>query len=63
MDYATLLKKIDQEGLAAKISARAGLDLSDDLALLAKAPHVSADPAAIAYVASGVFDGDLQHQS
>ena len=59
VDYAELLKKIDKEGLAAKIYAQAGLDLSVDLALLAKAPRISADPAAIAYVASGVFDGAL----
>jgi pimeloyl-ACP methyl ester carboxylesterase len=59
VDYAALLKKVDKEGLAARIYAQAGLDLSADLATLAKAPRIPADPSAIAYVASGVFDGRL----
>ena len=59
VDYAKLLSKVDKEGLAARIYAQAGLNLTEDLAILAKAPRISADPSAIAYVATGVFDGRL----
>ncbi len=60
VDYAKTLRKIDQEGLIAKLYKKAGLNLKDDLNKLAKAPRVSADLAARAYVATGVFDGNLK---
>jgi pimeloyl-ACP methyl ester carboxylesterase len=60
MDYAKALAQIDQEGLIARLYQKAGLNLQDDLVRLAQAPRVSADPDAIAFVATGVFDGNLQ---
>jgi hypothetical protein len=59
VDYARVLKQIDTEGLVAKLYERAGIRLADDLARLARAPRVAADPAALAYMATGVFDGHL----
>jgi hypothetical protein len=59
VDYARVLQQIDKEGLIAKLYARAGLRLADDLARLARAPRVSAEPAALAFMATGVFDGRL----
>lgn len=60
VDYATLLAEVDADGLIAALYRDAGISLADDLAVLAKAPRVAADPVALAYVASGVFDGNLQ---
>ncbi len=60
VDYARLLQEADQDGLVAKLYQQAGLDLKADLATLAGAARLTADPKAIAYVASGVFDGNLR---
>jgi pimeloyl-ACP methyl ester carboxylesterase len=60
VDYAELLREADSDGLVAALYKEAGLDLRADLAALARAPRVTADRAALAYVAPGVFDGRLQ---
>lgn len=60
VDYARLLKETDRDGLIGKLYKAAGIDLKADLAALARAPRIEADPKAIAYVASGVFDGGLK---
>ncbi len=60
VDYARLLQEVDPDGLIDKLYRQAGLDLRLDLETLARAPRIAADPKAIAYVASGVFDGNLQ---
>lgn len=60
VDYGALLSAVDEDGLVRGLFRGAGLPLDVDLATLAKAPRLAADPAAIAYVASGVFDGDLK---
>ena len=42
--------------------ARAGLSLADDLATLNRAPRISADPAAVAYVIRNLtFTGKPAH--
>jgi len=60
VDYAALLKHVDPDGLVGRLYQQAGVSLADDLDALARAPRLAADPKAIAYVASGVFDGDLR---
>lgn len=59
VDYGALLAAVDQDGLVRGLYREAGLSLDADLAALAKAPRLTADPQALAYVATGVFDGDL----
>ncbi|WP_395399574.1 hypothetical protein ACHMW6_20965 [Pseudoduganella sp. UC29_106] len=59
VDYGALLAALDGDGLIASLYREAGLDLADDLARLARAPRLRADPAAKAFVATGVFDGRL----
>lgn len=59
VDYAKVLQQIDTEGLIAKLYRKAGANLQEDLARLAKAPRIQADAAARAYMATGVFDGHL----
>ena len=60
VDYAALLSKLDPGGFIRKAYKQAGISLDDDLQKLARAPRFAADPAAIAYVATSVFDGDLK---
>jgi hypothetical protein len=60
VDYSALLAAADGDGLIRGLYRDAGLSLHADLAALAKAPRVTADPQALAYVATGVFDGDLK---
>lgn len=60
VDYAALLREADSDGMVAALYKEAGLDLQADLAALARAPRVTADRAALVYVAPGVFDGKLQ---
>lgn len=60
VDYAKVLQQIDTEGLIARLYRKAGANLQEDLARLAEAPRVSADAAARAYMATGVFDGHLR---
>lgn len=59
VDYAAMLRRADPHGLIAALYATAKLDLQADLQALEKTPRIAADPKAIAYVASGVFDGQL----
>jgi hypothetical protein len=60
VDYAALLAAVDGDGLVRGLYREAGVSLDADLAALAKAPRLAADPKALAYVATGVFDGDLK---
>ncbi|WP_156885770.1 DUF6351 family protein [Massilia niastensis] len=60
VDYARLLRQADGDGMVRALYQAAGLDLEADLAALARAPRIAADRSALAYVASGVFDGRLQ---
>jgi pimeloyl-ACP methyl ester carboxylesterase len=60
VDYAALYQAVDSDGMVATLYREAGLDLQADLAALARAPRVKADAAALKYVASGVFTGQLQ---
>jgi len=59
VDYAALLQRADVHGLIPKLYEAAHLDLQSDLKALAQAPRLTADPKALAYVASGIFNGDL----
>ena len=63
VDYARQLALAapEQRNAVRRLYARAGLDLSADLGRLAAEPRVSADPAAVRYLARGiVFTGDLR---
>jgi len=60
VDYGALLAAVDQDGLVRNLYREAGIALDADLAALARAPRLAADPQALAYVATGVFDGDLK---
>jgi pimeloyl-ACP methyl ester carboxylesterase len=51
VDYAAQLRASGREPLVRTLYRRAGLDLAADLARLAAAPRVAADPAAVAYMA------------
>jgi hypothetical protein len=55
-----MLTVLDGDGLVRGLYREAGLSLDADLATLAKAPRLSADPKAIAYFATSTFDGDLE---
>lgn len=46
-DYSALLKRSGRQAMVEALYAKAGLSLADDLAVLAKAPRISADPAAV----------------
>ncbi|WBS00696.1 hypothetical protein OU994_20560 [Pseudoduganella sp. SL102] len=59
VDYGALLAAADRDGLVRRMYRKAGLSLDQDLAALERAPRVRADPQALAYVATSVFDGDL----
>jgi pimeloyl-ACP methyl ester carboxylesterase len=60
VDYGALLAAVDQDGLVRSLYREAGLSLDGDLATLARAPRLKADPKALAYVATGAFDGDIK---
>ena len=60
LDYAATLRALDPEGDLQKIYIQAGINLSDDLKKVAAAPRFAADPEAIAYMATGTFDGMLK---
>lgn len=59
VDYGALLEAVDGDGLVRSLYRKAGLALDQDLAALARAPRLRADPKALAYVATSVFDGAL----
>lgn len=59
VDYGALLAAVDGDGLVRDLYRKAGLALDKDLAALARAPRLTADPKALAFVATSVFDGDL----
>lgn len=59
VDYGALLAAVDGDGLVRELYRKAGLALDQDLAALARAPRLTADPKALAFVATSVFDGDL----
>lgn len=59
VDYGALLAAVDGDGLVRGLYRKAGLALDQDLAALARAPRLEADPKALAFVATSVFDGDL----
>ena len=48
VDYAKLLKRSGRTAMVEAMYSKAGLDLAADLAALAKAPRIKADPAAVA---------------
>jgi hypothetical protein len=48
VDYAELLKRSGRVAMVEAAYRKAGLDLTQDLAALAKAPRIKADPAAVA---------------
>ncbi|MFD4254560.1 alpha/beta hydrolase family protein [Amycolatopsis thermoflava] len=57
VDYA---RQLGNDPAVRELYRRAGLDLGADLARLAAAPRIAADPAAVAYLSRGiVFDGEL----
>lgn len=60
VDYGAMLAAVDGDGLVRGLYREAGLSLDADLATLAKTPRLSADPKAIAYFATGTFDGNLK---
>jgi pimeloyl-ACP methyl ester carboxylesterase len=60
VDYGALLRRSNGRGEVRALYAHAGLDLGADLDVLAAAPRITADPAAVSYAtANVVFDGDL----
>jgi len=63
VDYARQLQAADPEArrVVRELYAAAGIDLRADLAALAGAPRIAADPAAVDRFSEGiVFDGELQ---
>jgi pimeloyl-ACP methyl ester carboxylesterase len=61
VDYADQLRRSGQEPLVRALYAKANLDLGADLAVLAQAPRIAADPAAVAYMAAHYSpSGDLR---
>lgn len=60
VDYAALFAAADADGLVRGLYRKAGIRLDDDLAALARAPRLRADPKALAFMATGTFDGNLQ---
>ena len=60
VDYGDLLRASGQLADVRKMYAAAGLDLENDLAALAKAERIKADPGAVEYLKRNVtFTGDL----
>jgi pimeloyl-ACP methyl ester carboxylesterase len=60
VNYGDLLKRSGQADLIATLYRQANLNLEGDLASLARAPRVSADARARAWVAPGVWNGRLR---
>jgi len=61
VDYAAQLRAGGRQTAVAALYAKAGLSLTDDLKVLAKAPRIAADPAAVAYMAANyTISGDLR---
>lgn len=58
--YDELLEEAPERGLVERLYAAASLSLADDLARLAAAPRVTANPSAVDYLEQNVvFDGNL----
>jgi pimeloyl-ACP methyl ester carboxylesterase len=61
VDYAEQLRVGGRRPAVQALYAKAGLDLDTDLATLAKAPRIAAEPAAVAYMAANyTISGDLK---
>ncbi|MFC8083761.1 alpha/beta hydrolase family protein [Streptomyces sp. NPDC057340] len=63
VDYARQFASAspEQRRTVREMYSHAGLDVRADLGVLARAPRIRADPAAVAYLEKGiVFDGDLE---
>jgi hypothetical protein len=61
VDYADLLKRSGRSAMVEALYRTAGLDLAADLATLAKAPRIQADPAAVAKEEPlGSYTGKIQ---
>jgi hypothetical protein len=61
VDYADLLKRSGRAAMVEAMYRKAGLDLAADLATLAKAPRIKADPAAVAKEEQlGSYTGKIQ---
>jgi hypothetical protein len=59
VDYARQLAQVSGSELVRELYRQAGLDLAADLETLRRAPRVTADRAALAWTASGTWDGKL----
>jgi pimeloyl-ACP methyl ester carboxylesterase len=60
VNYARQLERSGQSAEIEALYEEAGLNLDDDLAALAAAPRIEADPSAVAYLTQNiVFDGNL----
>lgn len=60
VDYGTLLERSTNRDEVQALYEAAGLDLQADLGILAAAPRIAADPAAVGYLERNiVFSGDL----
>ncbi|WP_343615386.1 alpha/beta fold hydrolase [Novosphingobium sp.] len=57
VDYAAQLAASGKRALVEQFYARAGLSLAGDLAALAKAPRIAADPQAVAYMRANFVPG------
>ncbi len=61
IDYARQLRISGRRPAVEALYKKAGLDLADDLAILAKAPRIAAQPGAVAYMAANyTISGDLR---
>ncbi len=60
VDYGAALQPLKAAAMVRELYRQAGLDLDADLAVLKRAPRLSADQKAIAWAASQVWDGDLK---
>jgi pimeloyl-ACP methyl ester carboxylesterase len=61
VDYADLLQRSGRAAMVEAMYSKAGLDLAADLAALAKAPRIKADPAAVAKEEPlGSYTGKIQ---
>lgn len=61
VDYAAQLERSGKAAMVRALYAKAGLDLGADLDTLAKAPRITADPNAVAYMAAHYSpSGDLR---
>ncbi len=59
VDYAAQLERVRGSDIVRELYRRAGLDLADDLAALARAPRVRADQSALAWTAPATWTGRL----